>query len=143
MVEKESWSSSYHDPDINFFDMEISPNSNELVYATGLKYGTTNNELFFFESYDFGDTWGNVTFPSENIDYATYDLEIINDDSKDEMFFATNHGIYKFLNTLTNVDRIADQNDCFWILFPNPMNDRTILSFINLKKVNLHSRKQE
>jgi len=134
----ESWSSSYHDHDpyINFFDMEISPNSNELVYATGLKYGTTDNELFFFESYDFGDTWENVTFPSENIDYATYDLEIINDGSKDEMFFATNHGIYKFLNTLTNVDRIADQNDCFWTLFPNPMNDRTTLSFINLKKEN-------
>ncbi len=133
----ESWSIVYN-PSVYtaIFDMEISPNNNELVYATGRKHEAILYDLFFLKSYDFGITWETVNYPSNNISYWTWDLKIINEDSKDELFFATNHGIYRYSNSLISVPEIENQNENSWTLYPNPMSDKTTLSFNNLRTEN-------
>ena len=133
----ESWSTIFN-PSMftSIIDMEISPNDNDLVYAVGRKVGATNDDLFFFTSEDFGVSWDTVNYQSNNISYITRDLEIINKGSNDELYFATNNGIYHYSNSLSSVGRIANQNDCSWTLYPNPMIDKTTLSFNNLRREN-------
>jgi len=83
----ENWSTVYNSPTHTvIFDLEISPNNNEFVYATGKKLGVTVYDLFFLESSNFGISWDTVNYPSNNISYLTRDLEIVNKDSKDELF---------------------------------------------------------
>lgn len=130
----ENWSTAFYSPTYtSIFDMEISPNNDELVYATGRKQGATEYDLFFLKSYDFGFSWDTVYYPSNNNSYLCRDLEIVKEDSKDIMYFATDHGIYRYSNSLVNVDKITIQNECFWNLYPNPMIDKATLSFTNLK----------
>lgn len=134
----ESWSTIFYDPTstTSISDMEISPNNNDLVYATGKKSGATVDDLFFLKSYDFGISWDTVYYPTNNISYFTRDLEIVNEDSKDELFFATNHGIYKYSNPLIGVPKIENQNEYSWSLYPNPMIDKSTLYFKNLRSEN-------
>jgi hypothetical protein len=117
-------------------DMEISPNNDNLVYATGFENGVGGGNLFFYKSYNFGVSWDTVTYHSNSFSYYINDLEIKSEGIKDELLFATNKGIYQFSDSLTSAGSIANEKNCFWTLYPNPMTDYATLNFNNFKREN-------
>ncbi|RLD51317.1 MAG: hypothetical protein DRJ05_18535 [Bacteroidetes bacterium] len=129
--EGENWSTVFQDESYSIHDLEISPNNNELVYAAGRRFGQVPDDLFFLKSFDFGLSWDTIKLPSNSNSYNVKDIEIIDEDSNDDLFFATNHGIYRYSNSLINVDEFANQNLRSWRLYPNPMIEIAMLNFNN------------
>ncbi|MFH1320610.1 MAG: hypothetical protein ABII90_08155 [Bacteroidota bacterium] len=92
-----NWNDIFISPTYAYIkDMDISPNNDDLVYASGGKNGGMGGDLFFYESYDFGISWDTVNYPGSIGNYFTNDIEIKKTGTSDELFFATNKGIYKY-----------------------------------------------
>jgi len=122
--------------DARIIDMEISPNNNDLIYVTGSKYWADSSFLFFLKSYDFGITWDSIHFLPGTRDYRLVDIEINKVGATDELFFATNKGIYKYFNNVTFVEGVIHQSNDSWSLHPNPITDYAKLCFNNSKHIN-------
>ena len=125
----ENWNTIYNSSTYDYIiDMEISPNNSDLVYATGSKGGVGGGALFFYKSEDFGTSWETENYQLNN-NIITFDLGVNSENDVDELFFATNKGIFQFSDSLTNIGSIKKQNDPFWTIYPNPITDYATLKF--------------
>lgn len=104
-----------------FFDMEISPDNDNLVYVVSSIseiYG--GFYTYVYMSDDFGDSWDTINYLVSENNYYTRDIEIINTGEYDVIFFATSKGIYKYPNPLNAIKRNEYQNNYTYTVYPNP-----------------------
>ncbi|MCK4639735.1 MAG: T9SS type A sorting domain-containing protein [Candidatus Marinimicrobia bacterium] len=111
-------------------DMEVSLNNSNLVYATGSDNGTGGGDLLFYKSGDFGNSWDTIKYTEGTGIYSAEDLEIKKTGNIDELFLATNRGVYKYINSLSNIDEPTLINDMkLFQNYPNPFNPTTTIRY--------------
>ncbi len=115
------------------YDMDISPNNDNLIYAAGSDNGTAHGDLLFYRTYDYGSNWDTVIYPASSGLYRTNDMEILSTTHVDNIYLATNRGVFKYSND--QLVRNENQTDVFYnvSLFPNPCDNFANLK-ISLKK---------
>ena len=113
--------------------MDISPNNDNLIYAAGSDNGTAHGDLLFYRTYDYGSNWDTVIYPASSGLYRTNDMEILSTTHVDNIYLATNRGVFKYSND--QLVRNENQTDVFYnvSLFPNPCDNFANLK-ISLKK---------
>ncbi|MCK4664721.1 MAG: T9SS type A sorting domain-containing protein [Bacteroidales bacterium] len=121
------------------YDVEVSPNNSNLIYAVGSENGTAHGDLLFYKSYDLGTTWDTIRYLDGSGVYLVADVEIVKNGNTDELFFASERGVYKYSNSGTNIDI---KNSLIPIsIYPNPTTgiitiEEKDIQLVEIKNIN-------
>jgi hypothetical protein len=103
-------------------DMKLSPQNSNVVYATGF-YDEGGSIPFFLNiSNNFENSWNTVYYDDLTHDYFAHSLDVYAGPSYDNIYVATNRGVYVYKNTnLSRGEHFIDQDIR---IFPNPAFDQ-------------------
>lgn len=127
----ETWEASF-DPEQyqEFMDLEISPGNNNHVYAASKVHSTGNEDRTrVYISNDFGTSWDTINYLESEEDFWTYDLEIVESIDTNDLYFATDKGVYKYSHLINPISESSRQKEYSWSVYPNPFHSTAILNF--------------
>lgn len=114
----------------NFTDLDISPSNNNHVYSASKVHSTGNDDRTrVYISNDFGTSWDTINYLESEEDFWTYDLEIVESIDTNDLYFATNKGVYKYSHLIDQINEPSQQKEYSWSVYPNPLHSSATLSF--------------
>ena len=87
----DTWELTYNETGVITFTRSIT--NQDVIFGSGIN---SQGTLYFIASQDFGKTWQSVSFPDGPTGLFIKDIISILNNGKEELFFATNTGIYNY-----------------------------------------------
>ncbi len=102
-------------------DMELSPQNSSVVYATGF-YDEGGSIPFFLKiSTNFENSWTTVLYDEPGHDYFSNSLAVYPGSSFDNIYVATNLGVYVYKNSNLGLNNTVNEGQM--VIGPNPCAD--------------------
>jgi len=140
----ESWDTILEPFSLVVNDIQQSAKT-DMLYAAGSMYWENNGKLFFYSSSNNGLTWDTITYDSVGTNFywkdkliketylgiTTNEILIHNIWEQDELYFATNFGVYKYSSIPLKIENGYNNKCPKCSIVPSCINDNAEISFQN------------